>query len=507
MLSLRGRPTGSFAEGMPRAKAGLPVVRPVVPIYGLLLSLIACRDAPVAPPARVSEAQPGGDTTVALGARPSFDGPAANLAATERPKFYAGRALARQPWVRAPSSTDARDGLGPLYNARSCLDCHLVGGRGRVAAEDGPLSRATVVRLSLPGFDRILGVVPEPTYGAQLQVQSTDLAHQLRAVFAGQEVAASAILPEGTAGARWVKTPFTYPDGRSVVLRRPELTIEGLGYGPLDNHVQIGLRHTPPLFGVGLLERIPEADLLVAADPDDRDGDGISGRPNRAWDPEREALRLGRFGLKANQPSLRVQVAAALRDDQGITNPIFPHEVCTEAQPECGRAPSGAGEDGYEISAALLSVLLDFVESIGVPARRKPDDPVVRRGREGFYRAGCPACHVPRFVTGLDATRPHLSRQEIWPYTDLLLHDMGEDLADGRADYLASGSEWRTPPLWGVGLARSISQETGLLHDGRARTVEEAILWHGGEARPSKERFLSMSREDRESLLAFVRSL
>lgn len=473
----------------------------------LALSFAACTRNPSAPPVRPSEARPGGSTSVSIAPRPSYTLPAANLSESERPKFYAGRALARQPWVRAPSITDARDGLGPLYNARSCLACHVDGGRGPAPSEDGRLPRSSLVRLSLSGFDQVLGVVPEPTYGTQLQVQSVALAHQLRGVRGVAEALDTRIPAEGAARVIWTKERFVYPDGRTVELRKPEVALEGLAYGALHPETRIGLRHAPPLHGLGLLDLIPEADLRALADPADEDGDGISGRPNQVWDPEANETRWGRFGHKANQPSLRVQVAAALRDDMGITNPVFPTQVCTEAQPACQSAPHGNGEDGYEISDALLTVMLDFATSIGVPERRKPDHPMVRAGRELFFRAGCQDCHTPRFVTGRDPSRPYLSEQEIWPYSDLLLHDMGEGLADGRSDHLASGSEWRTPPLWSVGLARAVNAETGFLHDGRARSVEEAILWHGGEARTSRDRFIELNAEDRRRLIAFVRSL
>lgn len=463
------------------------------------------------PAVQASEALPGGATSVAFAPVPSFELPASNLGPEGRPDFHAGKALAHQPWVKAPSSTDARDGLGPLYSARSCLACHISGGRGRVSFEDGPLSAATLVRVSVPGMNEQGGVVPEPTYGAQLQPRSIALGDQLSRAAAPTDAAGKAAgaeaAPEATIDVRWTERTFRYPDGKEVVLRKPAPVLKDLGYGPLHPKARLGLRHTPPLHGLGLLALIPDEVLAGRADPDDRDADGISGRQNQVWDPLEARTRPGRFGLKANQPTLKVQVAGALHGDIGITSSVFPALPCTAKQPACQSAAHGAKPGQPEISDKLLDLMVTFVRSIGVPRRRKPDAPLVQRGRALFHRSGCADCHTPGYVTGKDETAPHLSEQPIWPYTDLLLHDMGGELADGRSDFLASGNEWRTPPLWGVGLARAVRKDAGLLHDGRASTVEQAVLWHAGEATSSRERFARLNAEDRRALLSFVRSL
>lgn len=445
-------------------------------------------------PAEASEWSPGGATSVDFRPSPSFRGPAANLGPEARREFYAGRALAGQPWVRAPSSTDARDGLGPLYNARTCFECHVEGGHGLAPNTNGELSVATLVRLSVP-------------YGAQLQPRSIALGDQLAGVVGSEEVLARGVPPEGRAHVTWIAGLLRYADGETVQLRRPKVRLEALAHGALRADAMIALRHAPPLHGLGLLELVAQADLERLADPDDADGDGISGRVNRVWDPSREARVVGRFGLKANQATLRVQVAAALHGDIGITSTVLGAVPCTYVESACAASPHGAPDGEPEISDALLDLLTDFNRSIGVPRRRAADDPLVQHGRELFGQAGCDACHAPRFVTHDDPRWPHLSRQTIWPYTDLLLHDMGDALADGRPDGEASGSEWRTPPLWGVGLARAVHRDAGLLHDGRARTVEEAILWHGGEAQRSRNHFVELTREERRALLSFVRSL
>ncbi|MEM6989938.1 MAG: di-heme oxidoredictase family protein [Myxococcota bacterium] len=445
---------------------------------------------------------PGGETTVALGPHPSMMLPAANLDDASKSRFYAGKALANQPWVRAPTLTDARDGLGPLYNARSCLACHVDGGRGPGLAGDGPLF-ASLVRLSQPGRGAHGGPVPDPVYGTQLQPQSTSLSHQL-----GKDVDGDrGPPPEGTASIVWSSVPFAYPDGETATLRSPELRITDLGYGPIEAGTRTAIRHPPALAGMGLLELVEDADLERRVDPEDRDGDGISGRRNRVWDPEQQRERAGRFGLKANQPSVRVQVAAAFRGDIGITSPVHPSQPCTERQPRCASQPTGNDASGHELPDDLLELVVFFNMSIGVVQRRKPAHPAVVRGGELFSQIACSGCHTPHYVTGSDPAYPHLSQQDIWPYTDLLLHDMGAELADGREDYLATGTEWRTPPLWGAGLARAMHKDVGLLHDGRARTVEEAILWHAGEATTSRTRFVELPAGDRRALIAFVRSL
>ena len=465
-------------------------------------------DAPADRDAKLATGvKPGGDTTIAVGPTPSLVQPAANLNDEAKSRFYAGKALATQPWVRAPTTTDARDGLGPVYNARSCLACHIQGGRGPTAShEDEPLL-ASLVRLSLPGRGPHGEPLPEPTYGTQLQPQSTSLSHQLRGhpgVDAGKDRGPA---PEARTFIRWTAVPFQYPDGNTVQLRSPALEVQELGYGPLHPDTKKGIRHAPSLAGVGLLELVDQADIERRADPEDEDGDGISGRVNRVWDPESGVERPGRFGLKANQPSVRVQVAGAFSGDMGITSPVFPQQPCTERQPRCQAARHGDDADGFEITEQLLQLVVFFNMSIAVPERRKPSHPKVVRGAELFAQTGCASCHTPHYVTGTNPAYPHLSNQDIWPYTDLLLHDMGADLADGRQDYLATGSEWRTPPLWGVGLARAMHDDVGFLHDGRARSIEEAIVWHDGEARSSRDRFAALGQSDRLALVAFVRSL
>lgn len=486
--------------------AACPLPAVVAPV--LMLIVAACsRDIPV-PDRADSEAYPGGRGSVSYLPFASFELPAANIPHEQRPYFHAGKALANQPWIKAPSATDARDGLGPLYNARTCLGCHSNGGRGPLPGSAAEPVFSAIVRVSLPGKNDRLGVVPDASYGDQIQGQSVALTHQLRGKVAARKPADNPEAPpESRVFVDWLKRIYTYPDGESRVLRYPRIRFEELGYGPLPSNLLTSLRMAPAIHGLGLLEAIDQSVLDNLSDPQDSNGDGISGRVNRVWDFEREAPAAGRFGWKANRANLRIVSASAFQGDVGISNPIFNTQPCTGLQHKCQHAPSGNNSDGVELPEGLLALTVGFVRGIGVPLQRK----LTRRALEGralFHRTGCASCHHPGYVT---ASQPgesaYLGDQEIWPYTDLLLHDMGEGLDDGRPDYLASGSEWRTPPLWGVGLSKNVNGVTNLLHDGRARNIEEAILWHGGEAVRAREHFAQLIASRRDALIAFVESL
>ena len=256
------------------------------------------------------------------------------------------------------------------------------------------------------------------------------------------------------------------------------------------------------LAGLGLLQAIDASDILAAADPEDLDGDGLSGRTN--WVPDTITGRqvLGRFGWKASQPTIEQQIATALSEDMGLTSWVRPETACTALQPACRR------HDGVEeVPRHALAQLTTYVRFLAVPRRRDLAASQIRNGRNLFLGLGCAGCHTPRQTTGDDAEFPELSKQTIFPYTDLLLHDMGPDLADGVREFGAEGNEWRTPPLWGLGLLHSIHGRLRLLHDGRARSVEEAILWHGGEATVAKQGYTSLSTAKRDMLIRFVESL
>ena len=459
---------------------------------------------------------PGGEASVSYKPFPSFMLPAANLPAAAKPDFYAGKALANQPWIKAPAVTDARDGLGPVYNARTCLACHINGGRGQVPVDGNSALFAAFVRISLPGEDLQHGAVAEPIYGHQLQGQSVALSHQLRHSTPQKYLSESSnspveVPPEAYVYIDWQQKIFSYTDAEQIELRYPVLRIEQLGYGALDQQTLFSLRSAPAIHGMGLLELIPQAAIAQLADADDRNQDGISGRMNQVWNYQTGEQVPGRFGWKANRADLHITTAAAFNGDVGITTPLFPLQPCSDQQPLCLKTPNGNNAEGVELPAELLALVTNFTRNLGVPKRRRLEGLAAAeraQGRTLFYQIGCAACHQPSFITDAGLTdNQHLAEQKIWPYSDLLLHDMGAELADGRPDYLATGSEWRTPPLWGIGLSQQVNGNYFLLHDGRARSVEEAILWHGGEAETVKQKFVYLEKYQRSALLNFVESL
>ena len=449
------------------------------------------------------ERRPAGAATVFKPLnRDAFSHPSGNMSFQRERDFRVGNGIFRKIWVSAPSSTTSSDGLGPLFNARACQRCHLKDGRGRPPAA-GERGETMFLRLSIPPQteaeraalrEHRQTVIPEPTYGGQLQNFSIQ-----------------GIPAEGEMTIAYQETPITLADGVVVSLRAPTYGVSGLHYGPLHPGTMLSPRVAPPVIGMGLLEAIADADIVAGADPDDSDGDGISGRANLVWSDEHGKSTLGRFGWKAGQPTVSQQAAAAFRGDVGISTPLYPrpHGDCTEAQQTCRAAPHGgaSAQNTVEASAALVELLTFYTRNLGVPARRDIGDAQVLAGKRLFYEANCTGCHRPKFVTRRDSIGEEQSFQLIWPYTDLLLHDMGEGLADGRPEGEASGREWRTPPLWGIGLTETVSGHTLFLHDGRARNLLEAILWHGGEAEAAKERVVAMTREERAALLAFLRSL
>jgi CxxC motif-containing protein (DUF1111 family) len=257
------------------------------------------------------------------------------------------------------------------------------------------------------------------------------------------------------------------------------------------------------VFGVGLLEAVPESTVRELAAAQAEAGDGISGRLNLVWSPSTGEMALGRFGWKANVATVEEQTAGAFLGDVGITSWLHPDQSCTPAQVECLAAADGGTP---EVSDDKLDRVVFYTRTLAVPARRDVGDAATTRGEELFGQLNCSACHVPELRTG-DADVAALSDQTIRPYTDLLLHDMGPGLADGRPDGEAGPSEWRTAPLWGIGLTDEVNGHTRFLHDGRARSLVEAILWHGGEAEAARKGFLALTRPERDDLIAFLNSL
>ncbi|WP_312143309.1 MULTISPECIES: di-heme oxidoreductase family protein [Stutzerimonas stutzeri subgroup] len=470
-----------------------PLFRRLFPL--LALALVACDnvETPTFSQPEPGEALSGGSTTVMKFDQNAYSMPSANLAPMHRLDFSVGNSFFRNPWVIAPASTTARDGLGPLLNTNACQNCHIKDGRGHPPAPDATSAVSMLVRLSIPAGPehaevvRERGIAPEPSYGGQLQ-----------------DMAIPGVAPEGKVRLRYSTEQVRFADGTEVELRRPEIELSDLAYGDMHPETRMSLRIAPPMIGLGLLEAIPEEALLANADPDDRNGDGVSGRPNRVFDQTSRQTVIGRFGWKAGQPSLNQQNADAFFNDMGLSTSLFSGSSCTDRQTECRAMPDG-GEP--EVSDDILAQVLFYTRNLGVPARRNVDDPQVLAGKTLFHRAGCQSCHVPQFTTAADAAEPELANQLIRPYTDLLLHDMGEGLADDRAEFEANGREWRTPPLWGIGLTQAVSGHTQFLHDGRARNLLEAILWHGGEAEKARQIVLGYDQNERTALLSFLESL
>jgi CxxC motif-containing protein (DUF1111 family) len=422
------------------------------------------------------------------------------LDARQREQFALGHKMFNNRWAFFWFE-NAEFGRGPTSNAQACTTCHTNNGRGLVSGTprgaDGdvrdhhitvPFEPAPnlVVRLSVTGEDAHGGPRPHAAYGDQLQ-----------------NFGVTNVLPaEGRFEVSWTEHAVTLSDGEQVRLRAPVVTLSDLAYGALGDDTMTALRLAPPLIGLGLLEAVPEDAILQLAAR--APVAGIRGRVNRVWDESQRKTVVGRFGLKANHGSLREQVAAAFINDIGLSTPVYPEQNCRPVQTGC---PELMAAGKPEITAARLAATELYLRALSVPNRRNADDPRVRRGEQLFAEVHCAVCHVPRLETGPFAPMPLLAGQVIRPYTDLLLHDMGPGLADGRPDYLASGSEWRTPPLWGIGLSQTVNGAGAFLHDGRARSFVEAILWHGGEAQASQQAFRGLVREDRAALVAFLESL
>lgn len=463
----------------------------------LALGLSACDDAPRFTKAEPGEARSGGAATVRKTDQNAFSLPSANLPPSRRVDFSVGNSFFRSPWVIAPSTTTARDGLGPLFNTNACQGCHIKDGRGHPPPPDAPNAVSMLVRLSIPDtpelakFIEQVGVVPEPVYGGQFQ-----------------DMAVPGVVPEGKVRVDYTPVPIRFKDGTEVELRKPVLQITQLGYGPMHPDTRFSARVAPPMIGLGLLEAIPEEAILANAAAQAKDKNGIHGRPNQVWDDALQKTVMGRFGWKAGQPNLNQQNVHAFSGDMGLTTSLRPFDDCTDAQTACKHAPNGNGPNGEpEVSDNILRLVLFYSRNLAVPARRGINDAEVLAGKNLFFQAGCDACHTPKYTTAANAAEPELANQVIRPYSDLLLHDMGDGLADHRTEFQASGRDWRTPPLWGIGLTQAVSGHTQFLHDGRARNLLEAVLWHGGEAQAAQQQVLSFNAEQRAALLAFLNSL
>lgn len=444
----------------------------------------------------------GAGTTKKRPNQDAFSQSSANITFEEEGTFKLGNGIFRKVWVSSPSSTQASDGLGPLFNARACQSCHLKDGRGHPpeGLADATSMFFRLAREASTDEERAAqasGAVlnfPDPVYGGQLQ-----------------DLAVPGLAGEGRMKIDYTEIPVTLGDGTIVSLRKPSYSVTDLAYGPMDPSTTLSPRVTPQMIGLGLVEQIHPADILANADEEDANGDGVSGRPNIVRDEQSGKLALGLFGWKAQTPSIRQQTADAFAGDIGISTPEVPRDFgdCTAAETKCLSMPTGVQPRLGDVEAPppVMDLVTFYSQNLAVPARRDINKAEVLAGKKAFYETGCVACHTPKFVTRRDAPNKAQAFQLIWPYSDFLLHDLGEGLADGQPVGKASGSEWRTPPLWGIGLTERVSGHTFFLHDGRARNLTEAILWHGGEAQKARDGFAALPSTDRAALIKFLESL
>ncbi len=379
-------------------------------------------------------------------------------------------------------NTQLNHGLGPIFNNQSCAFCHVADGRGKSPNAGEPLT-SLLIRISLPGQGKNGEPLAVPGFGGQLQQ---------RGIFG--------VLAEAGVNVSYSENIYSFSDGESYALRKPLYTFINT-YMPMPAGVMLSARMATPVFGLGLLEAIPENDILAKADENDYDGDGVSGKPNYGFDVISNTFKLGRFGWKAAQPSIIQQSAGAYVEDMGVTSFIFPNESAASQLQYDNK------NDDHELGDSTLYAVAYYIKTLSVPGRRNANDATVKKGKELFIATGCAKCHTPKQQTSVDIVFPEVSNQTIFPYTDLLLHDMGDDLADNRPDFKASGAEWRTSPLWGVGLTTIVNGHNNFLHDGRARSLTEAIMWHGGEAENIKKNYAALSKINRDALLKFLSSL
>jgi CxxC motif-containing protein (DUF1111 family) len=416
--------------------------------------------------------------------------PIKGLSHSQLQKFKTGEKQFKAPWVVFPL-LGGEWGLGPTFLANSCVGCHSQAGRGRTFDNANVVPFQQLLRLSVPGEGPDGGPNPHPNYGDQLQVF-------------GVNVGLKENLKPGEADLYidWLTEIAALPDGEKVELRKPKVRLEKLNFGPIDDSVMTSLRNTQVVFGMGFLEAVTEEDILALSKL--QQSQGLNGRPNYVRDDINKRVALGRFGWKANQPSVRQQIAAAFHGDMGVTSSLYIEENCPPIQKDCRAMPPG---NRPELLDYAWDELHFWQVALDAPAPRNQESENVKRGQKLFDQARCAQCHIPELRTGDYPLLPALSKRTFRPYTDLLLHDMGPGLADGRPDFKAGPNDWRTAPLWGIGLSEQVNGSTHLLHDGRARNVLEAILWHGGEAKTSRDLFTGFTKAERDDLIAFVNSL
>ena len=463
------------------------------------------------------EIKQGGDTGISISSAESYSKPSSNLTASRKGHFFIGNAFFRQPWVIAPASTDSRDGLGALFNVAACQSCHVKDGRGHAPMTSDDDADSLLIRLAMPATtdeqrqqlqNSLIEKVVHPMYGGQLQDRGIQ-----------------GVPAEARIAVQWTDKPVTFADGHIETLRAPTFNLTKPGYGAFDDDLMVSPRVALPMIGLGLLEQIPdEAIKKQAVDNKNSTNGDISGKFNWVMDPQTGKHALGRFGWKAGQTKLITQNQSAFNEDMGLTSNIRPHESCMPTQTACMNATTGADEQGngkppVEVNDEVAKFVEFYTRNLAVPHRRDADDTLVLAGKKRFYDMGCQSCHTPRYqLPKTDDDHLEQHGQVIYPYTDLLLHDMGDDLADRtiagklpakniQVEFLANSYEWRTPALWGIGLAQTVDPQATFLHDGRARTLMEAVLWHGGEAQKQQQKVLKLDKQGRSELNAFLQSL
>jgi CxxC motif-containing protein (DUF1111 family) len=456
-------------------------------IAGAFLAAAPGRAEGPPPPDSPIGVKSGGATSRPATGADSFALPAANLPTPQLARFFEGQRLFNIAFVKAPSPVTELSGLGPTFNRPSCGACHTRDGRGQPPAGPDDALMQMIVRLGVAERGRSPFGKPHPAYGAQLNDRAID-----------------GVPAEGRAIIAWEDVAGSYADGERYTLRRPRVTFEALAFGPLGEGAGFSLRVAPQLVGQGLLEAVPDADLLAWSKANRDHPDGVRGTPRFVFSGTPPVMLSGRFGWRAEQPSVRAQIASALLNDMGLTTSLHPEKNCPPPQSACQAADPGAKPN---IADETLDTITFYVSTLAVPERRDAEKPEVQRGEKIFTAIGCAACHRPTMTTQDHPAIPILSNQTIHPFTDLLLHDMGDGLADALHEGAVSGRLWRTAPLWGIGLVPQANGHENYLHDGRARGLAEAILWHGGEAEMAKDRFRALPKTDRDALIAFLRSL
>ena len=459
------------------------------------------------------EIKQGGDTGISISSAESYSKPSSNLTASRKGSFFIGNAFFKQPWVIAPASTDSRDGLGALFNVAACQSCHVKDGRGHAPMNADDDADSLLIRLAMPATtdeqrqqlrDSLIEKVVHPMYGGQIQDRGIQ-----------------GVPAEARISVQWTDKPVTFADGYVETLRAPTFNLTQPGYGKLDDELMVSPRVALPMIGLGLLEQIPDEAIKNQAMKSKGD---ISGKFNWVMDPQTGKNALGRFGWKAGQTKLITQNQSAFNEDMGLTSNIRPNESCMPTQTACLNATTGADEQGngkppVEVNDDVAKFVEFYTRNLAVPNRRDADNELVLAGKKRFYDIGCQSCHTPRYqLPKTDDDRLEQHGQVIYPYTDLLIHDMGDDLADrtiagklppkeAQVEFLATSYEWRTPALWGVGLAQIVDPQATFLHDGRARTLMEAVLWHGGESEKQQKEVLKLDKQGRAELNAFLKSL